>query len=1087
MPRFLSDTVRLRSRRTLAFLTCAVALLFLPRADAALRVYDLRCDNAVAPLGIDSAAPRLSWKLESPERGARQTAWQVQVGSSREALLGGNADMWDSGRIEGGEQFQIMYRGPRLTTAQQVFWRVRVWDETDGISAWTAPASWTMGVTRPEDWSASWITDPSLLEKTRSRLGFSTPPVTDPETQQWIQLDLGRTVPIEKVTLHALVHTVSERLGFPRWFKVELAGAADFHDAITLADHTRDPINEWLTRVSLPGSATNTRYVRLTATRLRMMSEDGGARLLGRLALSQIEVFSGGKNVAVGAAVSSSASLEEGPWSAAAVVDGLAVAGANPRACGTLLLRREFAVRQGLRRATLFVCGLGHYTLSANGAPVAADDLLTPGWTEYAKTCLYDTRDLTAQLRAGSNVLALTLASGMYNVPNWPGRYTKFVGPPRPLAAIAQLRLEYADGRVENVVTDTAWKATPGPITFAQVYGGEDYDAAAQPVGWDQPGFDDARWTPAVTIAGPGGALKGASEAGPHLRAHETLPPVSVRELRPGTKVYDLGQNTALMPRLRVRGARGAAVKITPAELVHPDGSLDTASVHAGKTEASWNYRLAGDGATETWMPSFFYHGARYLQVEAVPAPGASERPEIVGLEGVVVHAGAAPAGGFRCSSELFNRIRLLVRWAQRSNLSHVLTDCPHRERLGWLEQYHLNGPSLRYEFDLTRLYTKTFGDMADAQRPNGLVPSIAPEYIRFDGDFRDSPEWGSALILAAWQQYVWTGDTTSLERFFPAMQRYFGYLQSRAHGNILSHGLGDWYDLGPNRPGLTQLTPVALPATAIFYEDALRLRDIARVLGKSDEARRYDQAASEIRAAFQTRFYDDAKRSFSTGSQTANAMPLVLGLAPEERRADVLAALLRDVEAHHNGVTAGDVGYRYLLRALAANERSDVIFAMNNQSERPGYGYQLAHGATSLPESWDANRLSSQNHFMLGQIMEWFYGDVAGIAPDPTAPGYGRVIVSPNPVGDLTWAEARYESVRGPVAVRWDRQGQHVKLAVTIPPNATASVRLPGVGDGDVKEGGRSVAARTDVKDLGVQSGRRTLEVGSGAYTFEW
>ncbi|PTY07506.1 alpha-L-rhamnosidase [Opitutaceae bacterium EW11] len=1067
-------------------LTAALALGLATGARGELRVTNLRCDWANAPLGIDSAPPHLAWSLESLDRGAHQTAWQVQVASSPDLLRSDKPDRWDSGRVQSRAQFQIPYAGKTLGTGEQVFWRIRVWNENGTASGWSEPSNWTMGIVRPEDWRARWISDPTLLEKTRTKLGFSTPPVSKADSPQWIALDLGASYAVDKVVLHALVYGVAERLGFPRWFRIEVADDPDFRGATTILDHTQNPANEWATKLTAPASGVTARYVRITATRLRTMSEDGGAEQFGRLALRQIEVVAAGTNVARGARVTSSASLEGGPWSSAAVVDGLGVPGSNPRACSTLLLRREFRVGEGLKRATLFVCGLGHYTLEANGSAVGAEDLLTPGWTDYERTCLYDTRDLTAQLKPGANAIALTLANGMYNVPNWPGRYTKFSGPPRPLTAIAQLRLEYTDGRVDWVATDEQWKAAPGPITFSHVYGGEDYDAAKGPKGWSLAGFDDSRWTPVVCIPGPGGELKGASEAAPPIRAHETLTPRAVRPLRAGVAVYDLGQNAALMPRLRVRGPAGSSVKITPSELVNADGSLDTTSTHAGKAESTWNYRLAGGGEIECWMPRFFHHGARYLQVQAFPAAGSSELPVVVGLEGIVVHGDSPAVGRFSCSNELFNRIRLLVRWAQRSNLSHVLTDCPHRERLGWLEQYHLNGPSLRYEYDLTRLYAKTLGDMADSQRPNGLVPSIAPEYIRFDGDFRDSPEWGSALILAAWQQYVWTGDDTPLRRHYASMQRYFAYLESRANRHLLTHGLGDWYDLGPKRPGFSQLTPVSLPATAIFYEDALRLEQTAQHLGEDRDAQRYATAAGRIAEAFNAEFFKARNAGYATGSQTANAFPLVLGLVPPASRDAVLASLVRDIESRGNSVTAGDIGYSYLLKALAENGRSDVVFAMNSQSERPGYGYQLAHGATSLTEAWDANRQASQNHFMLGQIMEWLYGDLAGLAPDPEEPGFGRVIVRPNPVGDVTWAEASYESVRGPISVRWQKTSTGLRLTVKIPPNATASVQWPSLGSGEIRESGRSMANRNDVREIEPTCGRRTFEIGAGTYEFE-
>ena len=806
----------------------------------------------VDPLGVDGAPPRLSWQLRGEGRGLRQTAWRVVVASSPGGLSRDAGDVWDSGRVESAEQLHVPFDGRALRSAEQVFWKVRVWDGEGRASSWSEPSTWTMGVLEPEAWRGRFVTDPDLVRRVRPRLGFKSEETETPDAVKWLQVDLGGPRPVQAVRFHAVRHTVAEKLGFPPRFKVEIASRPDFEGAVRVADYTDRDYDPWPTLIEVPVGGTSARYVRLTANRLRVF--EGKACL----ALSQVEVVSGGRNVAVGAAVTASDSVEEAPWSAASVTDGLGVPGANSRANDTLLLRRGLRARPGLRRALANVCGLGHYEMTVNGKRVGTG-LLTPGWTDYTKTCLYDTHDVTSLLRPGENAVGLFLGGGMYNVQE--GRYVKFVSAFRPLAALAQLRLEYEDGSVETVGTDTEWRVSPGPIVFSNVYGGEDYDARREVPGWDEPGFDDSRWPAAVEAPGVACARRGASQASPAFRTYEELKPRSQTELRPGVSVYDFGQNASMMPRLRVRGPAGASVKIIPAELLKADGSVDRTSVSHGAVEASWSYTLAGRSEGESYFPRFFYHGSRYLQVERQAPPGG-RLPDVESLESVVVHSDSPPAGEFSCSSELFNRIRTLVRWAQRSNLAHVITDCPHRERLGWLEQYHLNGPSLRYETDLARLYAKGFADMADAQQPNGLVPDIAPEYIAFEGGFRDSPEWGSAIVLAAWQHYVWTGDDRPLRRNYEAMQRYVAYLASRAEGHIVGHGLGDWYDLGPNPPGYSQLTPIALTATALYLEDVQALARIAERLGREDDAR----ASLRPRAGDRRRLQPEVLRSDREG-----------------------------------------------------------------------------------------------------------------------------------------------------------------------------------------------------------------------------
>lgn len=365
-------------------------------------------------------------------------------------------------------------------------------------------------------------------------------------------------------------------------------------------------------------------------------------------------------------------------------------------------------------------------------------------------------------------------------------------------------------------------------------------------------------------------------------------------------------------------------------------------------------------------------------------------------------------------------------------------------------------------------------------------MPSIAPEYIRFDGWFRDSPEWGSTLILAAWQQFVWTGDDTPLHRHYPAMQRYFDYLTRRADGHILSHGLGDWCDLGPTGSGHSSLTPVPLVATATYYEGALAMERIAQHLRRSRDARRYAELADEIAEAFNARFLDKATAVYATGSQTSQVLPLTLGIVPFGQYDAVLARLVQAVRAAGNGITTGEIGHPYLLRGLSQAGRADLVFAIHNQTDRPGYGYQLERGATTLVEAWDASPNVSQNHFMLGHITEWFYQYLAGIMPDASGPGFARVIVRPEPAGDVAWAEASIDTVRGRVAVRWDRGEGKFALRVTVPPNARAGVQLPVPVTAVITESGRATDKRDDLTPLGAVDGRPAFEIGAGEYAFE-
>jgi hypothetical protein len=900
----------------LAMAACVVGLGVLPASramasDLSLMVDTLKCEMCVGPLGVDVAHPRLSWTLHGGERGQGSTAYQVLVANSRESLDKDSGDCWDSGEVLWNGAAGVEYAGAPLRSSGVYFWKVRVWDNSGQSSAWSKPATWTMGLLSSDDWEGKWICEPAV-----------------------------------------------------------------------------------------------------------------------------------------------------GPMP---------------------IFRRSFVVDRPVRRAIVCVCGLGQFELHLNGEKVG-ENVMEPGWTNYRKTCLYVTYDVTGQLQTGENVVAAMLGNGMYNVPKHEGRYQKFIGSFGPPALIAQLRIEYTDGSAATVVTDRDWKSAPGPITFCCVYGGEDFDARRLPAGWDRAGYDDTAWQPCVEIAGPGGALAGLSRSAPAIRIAGTFQPKSVSQPKPGMFVYDFGQNAAFVPRITVSGHSGATVSLIPAELLGPYGTV----LQLGSGGPAWfSYTLDGSGH-ETWSPRFTYYGSRYLQVSgAVPATEANPTglPVVEAIAANFITSTSAEVGEFACSNELFNRTSTLIRWAMQSNMQSVLTDCPHRERLGWLEQDHLVGASLMYNFDMDALFNKVCCDMADAQTDEGLVPDIAPEYTQFHDGYRDSPEWGSACVLVPWQMYQWYGDDAVLGVQYDTMKRYVAYLGTKAKGNILSYGLGDWYDIGPKHPGEAQLTPPSLTATAFYYHDIVILGKIAKLIGKDDDAQRYTALGQEVAAAFNGTFYNPQGHNYATGSQTSNSIPLVFGLAPEEDRQAVVENLVADIRGRGNGLTAGDVGYRYVLRALAEAGRSDVIFDMNSRSDRPGYGYILAKDATSLTEGWDGS--GSQDHFMLGHIMEWFYADLAGIQQAPDSVGYRKIVIRPTPVGDVTWVKAAYECPHGRIVSNWTLADGKLALDVVIPTDTTATVHLPTTDPAGATESGVPLTQAKGITVISNEKGGVALQAVSGTYHF--
>ena len=765
------------------------------------------------------------------------------------------------------------------------------------------------------------------------------------------------------------------------------------------------------------------------------------------------------------------------------VTDGLAPKDKQSGRYKLPLLRREFAVDKPLCRATAYVCGLGQFELSLNGKKVG-DHFLDPTWTKFDKSVQYVAFDVTDLLRPGQNAAGMMLGNGFFNIPN--ERYTKFVGSYGAPKMILKLLLEYEDGTTAAVVSDASWKATPGPVTFSSIYGGEDFDASLVQPGWNEAGFDDGAWS-AVVPASFDSPL--VSQRSTPVKIRERIPTVRKYRNARGNYLYDLGQNASGIVSLTVRSDGRHTVRMFPSELM---GADTTANQRSSGGPYYLSYTTLGTGAPESWQPRFTYYGFRYVEVEgAVPQgePNPDGLPEIVELTGLHTTNSAEPVGSFSCSNPLFNRIYTLINWAIRSNFSNVFTDCPHREKLGWLEQSHLIGPSVQYGYDISRAFPKIVGDMAEAQHPDGMIPTIAPQYTVFSEGFLDTPEWGSAFVLIPWYLYQWYGDTRPMEQNYDRMKAYVDYLSSKADGHIVAYGLGDWCDLGPGEPAHAQLTSNAFSATAIYYYDICVMRQIAELFGQKEDAAKYEKLGAEVKKAFNDRFFDPQTRKYDRNSQAANAMALYMNLVEPEYRQTVRQNLIDDIRSRGNALTAGDIGYRYVVQALQDGKASDVLFDMNSRYDVPGYGYQLACGETALAESWQSRDYLSHNHCMLGHLYSWLFSGIGGISQAPGSTAYREIVIDPQIVGDIRSARTSFRSPYGMIRSEWEDTPEQFRLTVEIPANTSARIHLPVFEKPVVLESGIPVHRTEGIGSEGItikgKSHGEILRVGSGIYRF--
>lgn len=721
------------------------------------------------------------------------------------------------------------------------------------------------------------------------------------------------------------------------------------------------------------------------------------------------------------------------------------------------LFRKEFTVDTQPHIAILRIIGLGDYDPRLNGRRLADTGINQP-WSQYEDTIYFRDFDVTRQIHIGTNCVGVMLANSFWHNPNPPqGRYNKD-GPQRtaaePLLLCAEIVLKFPDGTVQRVGTDESWRCAPGPILFSHIYAGEDFDARQHPTGWDDVGFDDSGWQRARAVNPPGAAL--TRQHWPPFRAHERFTPESVKEPAPGVYLYSFRQNCSAQLRFELAGGKpGDRITFKCGEHKNDRDRL------FGGYVVGCEFVTDGREQSHQWIS--FYLGMQFVEVTgAVPpdAPNPKNLPVVRAIELVHVRTALPEAGTFVSSSDLLNRTHRLIDWAMRANTSHVLTDCPHREKLGWLECAYLLAPSFQYRYDCRDWFDKILRDIRDAQEPSGRVLTVAPSYPagRFPGAFNWTVEWGAASVMLPWHQYEWTGDLRVLRENFDMMRRFVDYIRTEAKDGLAPEGLGDWYDYGHGQPpGPSRFTPTQLSATATWALCARTVSRAAEALGLPDDARRHRELHASIAKDFQRHYRDPAtgKLKHLGSPQCANAMALCADLVPAADRATLVADIIADLERRGWQQTPGDVGHVYFIRALAEAGRSDVLHRVYSRDGLGSYGGILKKGLTSLPETWDAmmDGYQSLNHCMLGHAMEWFYAYVAGIRQQPGTVGWKNIVIGPNP-GPLDHAEASLITPAGRVVSCWRVQDGEFRLETEIPDRANATAILPSGQTQSLKPG---------------------------------
>lgn len=763
------------------------------------------------------------------------------------------------------------------------------------------------------------------------------------------------------------------------------------------------------------------------------------------------------------------------------------------------LFRHEFNVDAAIVRARVYVCGLGYYELLINGHRIG-DSVLDPAWTDSNHRVLYATYDVGQSLRLGPNVIGVSLGNGWFEP--MPGAVPGQLQP----QMLLELHLELADGRSVAIVTGrgSTWAATvDGPIRDHSIYGGETYDLRREIRGWAEPGpvrdTEEVKWRRAVPVEPPAGFLQAQSLE--PIQVIDELAPISITRLGPDSQVVDFGQNFAGWVKIRLCGDAGSTVSVRHAELLDADGALNVVSLRSAT--ATDTYVL--DGGAARWLePHFTYHGFRYAQVDGF-APDLTPE-DIVGR---VVRSSVPSIGRFACSDPLIEQIHRNIVWTEAGNLHGLPTDCPQRdERLAWLNDMTVRAEEAVHNFGLARLYSKWFDDIIDTQGPvTGAISDTAP-FVRF-GRRPADPVVSSFLVVPKLVSSHY-GESRLIERGYDNLARWVSYLGSlRVDGIVGQSEIGDWappvseaVEGSAGSGAVSAQTPGALISTGFLFMNLILMADFARQLGKAEDQRRYEAEAKAVKHAINDRFFDPTRSSYGPGNQSSNGFALYLDLVPEQHKAAVLASLVRDIEDHDFHLTTGNLCTKYVMDVLGRLGRADVAWRLLTQRTYPSWGYMVEMGATTIWERWehvtggDLAGMGSHNHPMYGAVGSWFYRYLGGILPVDESPGFGEIAIEPLFVNGLEWVDCELQTPRGLLSTKWRREGSHIELDVTIPPNSTASVLLPfasgNASDYEISEGDHpldhldpSQNMPAGLKSIVVEPVGARLMVGSGEYRF--
>jgi len=1070
-------------------LTVAGSAFAQPEAPTRLRV-----EYLVRPLGIAAAAPRFSWEVSDSRYGARQSAYEIEIGTKEEAVNGGHADVWDSGQRASDMTNQVEYEGAALQPASRYWWRVRTWDGEGKAGAWSKAQEFGTGL---RTWQAQWVQDASVVEEAQpGRNGYHSELSPDAAKEKWVLLDLGAPQAINQVRLWPARPYDWERdepgFMFPLRYCIEAGLKADLSDLAVVADRrASDQANPGTEPVDVRLTGTvQARFIRLRVTgfRTRHAGEYG-------VALAEVQALSAGGAVGGPIKVTASDSLEMPQWSAQFLVDGDTASHGvkGVEALPAVQMRCDFTVGKEIKRATAYVSALGVYEFRLNGQRVG-DHSLAPEWTDYNARVQYQAYDVTAMLSTGANTAAALVGDGWYAGRLGMAQALSLRKLPRAVYGrspqfIVQVEIENADGTRERLCTDDQWVSTrSGPIRSADLLDGVVLDERLAMPGWDKPGFDDSAWTSVMPVKQNTTTL--TAQTNEPIRMTREIAAVALTEPTPGTYVFDMGQNMPGVVRFVTSGDAGRQVMLRHAEMLNDDGTVYVTNLR-GAPQID-RFILRGGAGGEVLEAPFTYHGFRYVEVT-----GLARKPALTDMTGLVIHSDSPETGSFECSNPMLNRLWQNILWTQRANLMSVPTDCPQRdERLGWMGDICAFGPTACFNMDLAGFITKWAVDVRDAQATDGRYPDFAPHPYGKDEKFTGVPAWGDAGVFVPWCAYEYYGDRRLIEEHYPSAKRWIDWIHSRNADLIWRNDRHNDYNDWLNGDTLVQKdwptkggsVPNDLFATAFFARSTEMLASMAEVIGNASDAAQYSQLHGQIREAFQREFLKP-DGSLTGDTQAGYALALSFGLIPQERETEAAARMLEAVKKYDGRMSTGFHTSHRLMLELTRFGYDAEAYGLAVSTRFPSWGYTVENGATTIWERWDGYvkgrgfqdpGMNSFNHWAIGSVGEWMYRVILGINQEEGGAGWRKIVISPRIGGGLTWAKGSYRCINGEIESQWkvDETG-HLEMQIVVPANCTATIVVPAAGDIHVSMGSE-FARKTRV-----ESDRTVFEAPAGRYVF--